>query len=412
MLFVLAILLTTVPAAFLLIAGLWVLPKNRNKNRYDLWIQVLLITAIIVLLPIALAAEIINTSRIGLFLILLLPALEGVFALLLVQWREVHALWLQSRRRISIQLFLIILLIFSTASGELTYPLVLILPAIVLALLWNFGSRLGMGKLLLSCAVILAWNMIKAVGLIGHRLNFAPLWQQVGYQVLEIGLTVLSFGLMAVIIYKAVFQFKSGDRRRSYFLISLFILLTFGLGAEILRHGVMVNATSHGAEDHLPFGAVMLAIISGMILTASLVGKSRIVGTLYLLFIPIFIFGIYCAGWWIQPHKITSARAARLEKAIELFHQKNGVYPADLKDLTPNYIPFILGPLSGRAQVWCYQGGQDYYRLGYIFIQRYYHVNYPDPFFEVRINASHGQPLDKYWMCDEEIQRVKVTRGL
>ena len=45
----------------------------------------------------------------------------------------------------------------------------------------------------------------------------------------------------------------------------------------------------------------------------------------------------------------------RIEGAVELYHQETGAYPASLADLTPGYMPFILGPLTGRGLVWCYQ---------------------------------------------------------
>jgi len=43
------------------------------------------------------------------------------------------------------------------------------------------------------------------------------------------------------------------------------------------------------------------------------------------------------------------------------------------------------GPGGERGQVWRYQGGSDYYRLGYVFIQRYYEPTLFKPFVEIRV---------------------------
>jgi hypothetical protein len=70
------------------------------------------------------------------------------------------------------------------------------------------------------------------------------------------------------------------------------------------------------------------------------------------------------------------------------------------------------GPGGERGQVWCYQGGSDYYRLGYVFIQRYYEPTLFRPFVEIRVYSSAGQPPDSGWMCDDELLRGEATRGL
>ena len=90
-----------------------------------------------------------------------------------------------------------------------------------------------------------------------------------------------------------------------------------------------------------------------------------------------------------------------------MFQQDTGGYPEDLSELSPRYLPIIFGPLTGRGQVWCYQAGENYYRLGYAFYQRYYYQSPLDPFSEVKIYRQVGQPPPGPWMCDQELELIK-----
>jgi len=121
-------------------------------------------------------------------------------------------------------------------------------------------------------------------------------------------------------------------------------------------------------------------------------------------------------GWLFEPQTITTARAMDLHKAIEDYHQDTGQYPPDLNALFPDYQLFLLGPLTGRGQVWCYQSGADYYRLGYVLFERYHPYNddtpFYEPYYEIKVPAATGQPPGPAWMCDTELERYKVHGGL
>ena len=145
----------------------------------------------------------------------------------------------------------------------------------------------------------------------------------------------------------------------------------------------MVNATARAAEDHLPFFEVLVAVIAGMVLTSRLTSCSRI-GVAFTLLVP----------------------------ALAAYRAEKGVYPPTLAALTPDFTFFILGPLTGRDQIWCYEGGDDDYQLGCVYYQRYYRDTYPTPFFTIKIHNRVGPVPDRPWMCEEEIKRVEITGGL
>jgi hypothetical protein len=135
-----------------------------------------------------------------------------------------------------------------------------------------------------------------------------------------------------------------------------------------------------------------------------------------MILIPIVVASSYTIGLQLEPQAITVARANRLGQAIEDYYINVGEYPANLEDLTPSHLLFIFGPLTGRGQAWCYQSGPDFYRLGYIFFQRYY--EYPDntpfwePYYEIKIPHAAGQLPAGEWICNEELRLYRQHGGL
>jgi len=187
-------------------------------------------------------------------------------------------------------------------------------------------------------------------------------------------------------------------------------LLLAGLFATILRYGVLVNATSHAFEDRLPFFGIASAVIAGLLLALTGERRSHLVGIAFTILVPALILFAYMLGWLVDAHAITARRSTRIAGAIQQYHQENGAYPQSLDDLTPQYLPFLVGPLNGRGTRWCYQGGADFYRLGYIFYQRYYDATF-HPFSEIKVLGASGEAPDGAWMCDDELERMKLTGG-
>ncbi|MFC2055147.1 hypothetical protein ACFLV7_12775 [Chloroflexota bacterium] len=367
---------------------------------------------IIILIPMVVLAGRARYGGVGLLAIMLWPALEGVLALLAVQWRSVYSLWRVEKVLLSILLIMLVVLIALTSLGEPSYILAILVPPLFLAGAWIIGGRLGLGGLLVASLLVLALQISRAVGLLGGRFYGVIEWLKIVSDIAGILSVVLALLLARLLICRAMDEKHLVDKNRRIIYLSLSVFLLLGLAATVVRHGVMVRATAHAAEDHKPFGQVAFAVILGVVLTALLVGRSRRVGLVFAILVPVLIVVSYAAGFLFEPQVVTAARAERIEVAVELYHHETGTYPASLADLKPGYFPFILGPLTGRGQVWCYQGGSDYYRLGYIFIQRYYEPTLFRPFVEIRVYSSARLPPDSGWMCDDELLRGEDTLGL
>jgi hypothetical protein len=405
-------LIIIIPAVLVLFAGGVMTIHEKPVEPSRRWIIVLLSAAILILIPINLAIEEITTNRIGLFLILLIPTLVGLLALILIQRRAIYAQWWEDKRLISALLVALLLLIVLTIRVEIYYPLVLIVPAAFLALIWSLLLRFELGILFGLSSLVLIGQILEAVGLIGGRRMFAAIEFEWVLIPLIFSWYILSLILPAVLIYRGLTTKDSNNSRLAsicFILAGLLILVEL---ATTARHGVMVNATGHAAEDHLPFGEMLIAVLTGMVLLVALAGKRRLIGLAFIVLIPIMIASAYAAGWLVDPQAVTVARADRITAAVKAYHLQTGEYPSELDDLTPDYMPFILGPLTGRAQVWCYQGEREFYRLGYVFIQRYYGPTFPDPYSEILIHAFAGDIPEGGWMCDQELEQAKQTRGL
>ena len=103
--------------------------------------------------------------------------------------------------------------------------------------------------------------------------------------------------------------------------------------------------------------------------------------------------------WGRVPIARTERRAAAIERAIQRYHERHNAYPVSLNELTPGYLLYLPAPFIIPGQDWCYQGGANYYRLG--FVTRDY---FSTP-ASVRIFASDGQPPSPDWPCEAEAAR-------
>jgi hypothetical protein len=99
--------------------------------------------------------------------------------------------------------------------------------------------------------------------------------------------------------------------------------------------------------------------------------------------------------------QLTEERAERVTQAIETYHAREGHYPQDLRQLTPWYVLSLPGPVIIYGQDWCYDGGEDYYRLGYV-----YREHWSDPRLIGRIYKTKEAP-DLPGICAEEIAALE-----
>jgi hypothetical protein len=100
--------------------------------------------------------------------------------------------------------------------------------------------------------------------------------------------------------------------------------------------------------------------------------------------------------------QLTEVRAARINQALEAYHARHGVYPETLGQLSPWYMLTIPSPVIINGAGWCYNGGNSYYRLGYV-----YREHWSAPQISGRLFKSQGNVAGLPELCDREIADFK-----
>ncbi len=205
-------------------------------------------------------------------------------------------------------------------------------------------------------------------------------------------------------------------RRRRTFALALSAALLLCVAAVTFRHAILVEATGRAPEDHAPLLVMLIGLAAGLALALTSSGTTRRAGWAYMVVAPLTVLVSFILGLRVDYLAITERRAAQLAQAVERYQLDHGQYPAELGELTPDYLPWIIGPLTGRGQVWCYQASQDGFRLGYAYLQRYYAWSdgtpFYEPYFAIITPVTGGQLPAGAWQCDQELEQLKVHRGL
>jgi hypothetical protein len=411
-----SMLLAAIPTILVVVAGQWYITIKGSQNRTRTWVLVWLVCAILLSIPFVLFSATFFTTAPGLILFLVIPVLVGLQALLLINWREVYSLWHEQKILASVLVITLVVILVSTAFGDPRLTALLIGPALAITAVWSVGIRLGMSSLAIIGVLMALILILDALGMLGNHFVYTQPWLRTAYGFVSGLGSLLAVILAALCLKRYLEESSSGEPQKSALYLILAVVLVLCVGAVTLRHGVLVRATSRGAEDHLPFAAIAAGVIAGLLLALTASGNLRRAGIAFMILAPVVIASSYTSGLQFEAQAITAGRAARLSQAIEHYYQETGQYPTKLGDLTPSYLLFISGPLNGRGQVWCYQSGPDYYRLGYIFFQRYY--DYADdtpfwePYYEIKVPYAAGQLPAGGWMCDEELQLYKQHGGL
>jgi hypothetical protein len=143
---------------------------------------------------------------------------------------------------------------------------------------------------------------------------------------------------------------------------------------------------------------IFVAIFSGVILSITLPGWAKLGGLFYSLLIIALMIAVSARAQRVDFRQLTEERAERVSRAIESYYSREGRYPQNLRQLVPGYALSLPGPVIIFGQGWCYDGGDDYYRLGYVDRQ-----HWSDPRLIGRIYTTEGEAPDLHPMCEQEV---------
>jgi hypothetical protein len=232
--------------------------------------------------------------------------------------------------------------------------------------------------------LILSMALVTAALLLNSGLNLLNEWRDTG--ALESG---------------------GSQARRKY--VGKIALLVLALGSLLLAktlhnlYWFMVWDTTGDSLEYfwlaIPVPAVLLC---GVVLSIVLPGRTKLVGFLYSLLIPVLMIGVSACALRVDFRQLTEERAGRVSQAIEAYYDREGRYPQDLRELTPLYTLSFPGPVIIYGQYWCYDGGEDYYRLGYLDRE-----HWSSPILFGRVYSAKGHSPLKVDVCQPAIDTYR-----
>jgi hypothetical protein len=326
-----------------------------------------------------------------------LPIVVALLTANLIKLREISGLWSTDKLPLAALVLITSLsLVFLWLAEHTTFYIVVTLTAF-LVFAWIVGKRIN--------AAFFVFLSLASAGIIllGGGGSFPspgpddPAWLRIGLVILSTLATVLVIFLSAALLYTGIQGSLALNPRRLAWRLALAVVLICASTYPVFWEGIWSAAHARVFEDHLPFVHFLVSLISGLLLALTLRGWRRLAG-------PAFVcLGTGAAilaliwGWNISAFELTRQRADRVDEAIAQFHQDNGRYPAGLGELTPAYLLSLPQPVVVRHGSWCYQGGEDYYRLGYVSGQ----FTYFEADFQVKIHAQAGAPPPGFWICNQ-----------
>jgi hypothetical protein len=150
------------------------------------------------------------------------------------------------------------------------------------------------------------------------------------------------------------------------------------------------------------FVPIFVAFFSGVLLFVLLPNRTKLAVFAYILFIPVLLVAVSDLAQRVDFHQETEKRAERTARAIESFYAREGRYPDTLSELTPRYILSVPEPMIIYGQDWCYESGEDYYRLGYIDRE-----HWSDPRLIGRLYSGAGEAPGSRQICLEQFATIK-----
>lgn len=192
--------------------------------------------------------------------------------------------------------------------------------------------------------------------------------------------------------------------------------ITRWIAAAVITLGVLVLAggmfhfywllvwdSTYDALNVIWLGAPILAAFFGVSLLALLQPGKRLplwLGGGALAFF--LLIGVFISAKTMDTRALTEFRSARIARALETYHARHGSYPSSLRQLTPWTLLKIPEPVILHGQAWCYQGGQDAYRLG--FVDR---EHWSSPNLYATLAQSAGVQNDVGDLCKDAIATLK-----
>jgi hypothetical protein len=402
------------PATLVVLAGIYVRARQADGKFARRWL-LFLFSVSVLLYGTQLLILRREAYRLG---ALLQPALVGTLVAFLVHLGATRELWSRKTIWITLTATLAIaaLMVYWWIETDPLLPLI----SAVTALAWQawewrgrpfdgaqnrpFDGAQDRRRWLAYLALLLLLLMVCAGYLIPTSwLMNRPKWL---YGAILIGNLFVWPIVAVVLVARLVYASLAGDRPSNWtatvIRLAVAVLLLLVIGHLIVTETVWVQA-----EDSLsviPGVVFIVATAAAMLLAWAVTGWRRLAALGFALLVMLTASYASALGWRMSPTGLTEMRAEKIERAIQRYYERESRYPTRLANLTPFYLWRIPQPMIFRDQTWCYEGGDDYYRLGYVHQPAF---GVPPEYISIRIHRAVGEPPESSWPCDTELERAK-----
>jgi len=386
------------PALVVVVIGVAVHARATAETVYARWLRFLLLATALLFIPVAAG----NIWPWGFFLA---PAGMGTLAALLLLLRLDPRLLSRDRLKaiapylLALGVSFAVLVLANVAAAWLT-----LIPSIAVAVVWRAYEWQGVRRLMMCLALLI--SVITPGDLVPTTTaaNTLP-WLRWMFDLAQLLWWAVAAALSARLVHAGL---SDGIVRRRVTILRL--LLASVLLLSLVYQMVMALAWDE-ITDGLTGGiiaemATLGSIAAGMLMAWNATGERRWIALGFVMAVSLLVSSAHSPWLHKSPVALTEERAEQVNQAMLRYHTQNARYPEALAALTPWYLWHIPEPVMVRGLSWCYEGGADYYRLGYV-----YRPGFGAP-VSARIHAAAGTPTNLRWSCDDDAAQLNVQYRL
>jgi hypothetical protein len=389
------------PATLVVLAGIYVRARQADGKLARRWLFFLFCVSVLLIGPQSLLYQwkMYNLQA------HLQPAVFATLAALLVHLSATPELWSRATLWIALPGVLTIAALLSHLTVKVDRSVIaMVFISAITALVWQAWEWRGKRRWLAYLALFLLLLIVCAGYLTPTSwLMNRPKWL---YDFILIGnlfvWPIVAVVLVARLVHTSLASDQPSNWTAAVIHLAVAVLLLLVTGHLIVTETVWVQA-----EDSLsviPIVVFTAGVAAAMLLAWVVRGWRRLAALIFVLLVMLTASYASALGWRMSPTGLTEVRAEKIERAIQRYYERNGQYPSELAALTPFYLWRIPPPMIFRDQTWCYEGGDGYYRLGYVHQPTF---GVPPEYISIRIHAALGEPLKSSWPCDDELEKAK-----
>jgi len=392
------LLVLLLPALVVVVIGVAVRARATGEAADTRWVKFLLLASALLLIPVAAG----NTWSSGFFLA---PAGMGTLAALLLLLRFDPRLWSRDKLKAIAPYLLVlgvsvaVLALANVAAAWLT-----LIPSIAMAAVWRAYEWRSLRRLMMCLALLISVITLGDLVPTTTAANTLP-WLR-----WMLDLAQFLWWAVAVVLSARLVHASLADETVCWQVILLRLLLASVLLLSLVYQTVIALAwdeITDGLASAMIVETVVFASIStGMLMAWSTIGWRRWIALGFVVAVSLLTSSAYSPWLHRSPLALTEERAEQVNQAVLRYHTQNARYPEALAALTPWYLWRIPEPVMVQGLSWCYEGGADTYRLGYV-----YRPRFGAP-VSVRIHAAMGTPPNLGWSCDDEAARFNAQHRL